>query len=463
MFNVRPDALSPWLYVEQPPEDEPLGFRVAPDGSVMDAKRIEFSAPAAPPIGTDFEDAIRHAAGGLYGPADLAVLPRDPVQQALDEIAMIYAGLGTKPSNLLDRQAPSADMATPVGGRLPSPSAIESSLMSPRVEQSTLASPVSHIEGGRLPMMGASFSSPIVNLRQTDPQLAPAQVLESQQASDDQGSFSPWAQTSPPSQLGGEALLGRTSSDIKPMSLPAPTTGAGVPSAVFDDSISVGTTPADDVQIAQAPRPQQRTQKPTPNPKTRELDPPASEQKLQVNANTQLVREVSWEDLIRQPLPRIGATDQQPLPDDWEAFLTKISPTYLKWTKAAAEKHGIPPELLARLFYKESNFNKSKQSGAGAKGIAQLTSIAVEALGLDSKKFDYFDAEKSINAGATLLAMYHREFKNWHKAVAAYNMGNTAVRQWFAGEPNATSPRNAQTRYLLQHVFRGDPHAFNKR
>ncbi len=101
MFNVRPDGLSPWLYVEQPPDDEPPGFRVAPDGSVIDAKRSTSSAPVAPTIDTDFENAIRLTAGGLYGPADLAMLPRDRIQEALDQIGRIYAGFGTKPSDLL--------------------------------------------------------------------------------------------------------------------------------------------------------------------------------------------------------------------------------------------------------------------------------------------------------------------------------------------------------------------------
>ncbi len=36
MFNVRPDAFWPWLYVK-PPSDDPSGFRVAADGSVRDA------------------------------------------------------------------------------------------------------------------------------------------------------------------------------------------------------------------------------------------------------------------------------------------------------------------------------------------------------------------------------------------------------------------------------------------
>lgn len=39
MFNVRPERLIPWLYVEPPPADEVPGFRMNADGSVRDTQR----------------------------------------------------------------------------------------------------------------------------------------------------------------------------------------------------------------------------------------------------------------------------------------------------------------------------------------------------------------------------------------------------------------------------------------
>ena len=39
MFNVRPEALIPWLHVEPPLADEVPGFRMNPDGSVRDTQR----------------------------------------------------------------------------------------------------------------------------------------------------------------------------------------------------------------------------------------------------------------------------------------------------------------------------------------------------------------------------------------------------------------------------------------
>lgn len=527
MFNVRPEALSPWLYVEPPTPDEVPGFRMNPDGSVRDTPRAappgsfgsNPGASPSPPMATGFHDAIRVAPSNVYpeayltGLSDFVLPPRHPLQDALDQITRIYAPFVPRSSGLFEPQrsgtntvspnvglpllpyAPRSQSPAPVTSAPPnqsdgalmtvgpwgsspsttafgsskpiSRSSVGSSLSSLPIERSTLINPGSHIEGDRLPTANAPVGSPSGNLPRTDFQLAPSAVPDSPRAPDDQSDPVSWLQVNLPSQPDSDPLLGRTSSEAEPMSLPVPVTGAGNPPAVFGAGTGVGTIPANDVQIAQAPHPQQRTTAAPPNPRRQRSQSPASEQELQVKAtqrvNTQLARANTWENVIRQPLPeKFEPWMQKPLPDDWEGTLTKIDPNYLKWTKAAADKYGIPPLLLARLLYKESNYDKNARSPRGARGIAQLMPDAVKAVGLDSSTFDYFDAQKSINAGAALLATYHREFKDWRKAVAAYNMGNTALRNWLAGDANATSPGNRQTQYMLQNVFRGDPQAFEK-
>src|SRR5690349_17045971 len=50
MFNVRPERLIPWLYVEPSPAvDDVPGFRIAPDGSVRDTQSIGFGVPPQEP------------------------------------------------------------------------------------------------------------------------------------------------------------------------------------------------------------------------------------------------------------------------------------------------------------------------------------------------------------------------------------------------------------------------------
>lgn len=426
MFNDRPDGLSPWLYVERLSLDDPPGFRTGADGSVRNLHDGAAFAPfgsnsragAVPAIDADFEGAIRSIAdpaGYLsHGAVGLAPLSRAPIREALDQIVRIYADAGTKLSGPFGRQNSGAGMVVPADVR-PRSSYGESSL----------------------------------------PPATEPVALQSSWRSESHGNPQPRSQIFPSTQFNGHPLLERSWLGRQPM-----------PMSATSEPGSLGTRPiaANDVQVAQAaPAPQQRRQNPSVNPRPQRS---ASELGLQVQAtqrlNTQLARANTWEDVIRQPLPeKIESWMQKPLPDDWEGTLNKMDSQYVKWTRAAAEKYGIPPELLARLFYKESNYDRKSISGAGARGIAQLTPIAIKALGLDPSTFEYSNAEKSIDAGAALLAKYYAEFKDWGKAVAAYNMGNTAVRQWLAGD-RARGP-DEETQFLLRHVFRGDPHAFGRK
>lgn len=133
MFSVRPDALSPWLHVEPPPANDPPGFRVAPDGAMHDSQsdlaftpfRNDPRVNAAALGTTDFEDAIRRAADGLYpetyltyDPVGFAALSRDSIREALDQITRIYGGFGANPPGSLGQRRPGT---TPVNGRPFSP------------------------------------------------------------------------------------------------------------------------------------------------------------------------------------------------------------------------------------------------------------------------------------------------------------------------------------------------------
>lgn len=452
MFNVRPAAPSPWLHVEPPPPNEPPGFRLAADGSIREAP-----GAAADVSG----QAIRRAPDGPYPEAyltssapDFLPLARNAVQEALDQIARIYRSFGVTPSTLPDPQSLGAGPAVPAGGRLFSSYA--SWPVFPKAgEPATPVEPLRHVEEDNPPLVQAPVGSSLSDLARLEPQVSPT-GREGKPATPVNAPR--WQQANSPEQLNSEPLLAR------PQPSPSWTLGEVNPPFVSGGGMDKGPAPASDGQIAQAPIPgsQPRTKNSPVDPRSQGPEKlPVSEQQRQVLATKQFSRLITWEDMIREPLPeKIAPTMQQPLPQDWEAALAKNNPDYLKWTKSAAEKYGIPAELLARLFYKESTYDKNRVSQAGAKGIAQLMPIAVKALGQNPSTFDYFNAEKSINAGAALLAQYHGEFKDWRKAVAAYNMGNTAVRRWFAGEHVGGPDR--ETKVTLQHVFRGDPHLFDK-
>lgn len=209
----------------------------------------------------------------------------------------------------------------------------------------------------------------------------------------------------------------------------------------------------DEQQVAQAPSPKPGT------PGIPTGKPPAQDAKAAAAAKRREEGQRAWDKAIRAPYvePVDPRTRQALLPDNWEESLNAIGSRYADMTKEAAIKRGVPPELLARLFYKESRYIASEVSRTGAKGIAQLTPGALRAVGIDPKTFRYEDPQASIEAGAAYLALMFREFKNWPKAVAAYNMGPTRLYQVLRGDA-ALKP---ETQAELTHVFRGKPEAFD--
>ena len=64
-------------------------------------------------------------------------------------------------------------------------------------------------------------------------------------------------------------------------------------------------------------------------------------------------------------------------------------------------------------------------------------------------------------AGAAFLAKYYGHFRDWPKTVAAYNWGIGNLHNWLQGDTRVGPDDETQT--MLKHVFRGDPHAFNKK
>ena len=103
---------------------------------------------------------------------------------------------------------------------------------------------------------------------------------------------------------------------------------------------------------------------------------------------------------------------------------------FLPLAKAAAARHGVPPDLFARLVQQESNWNPGAVSRAGAIGLAQLMPATARQLGVDPK-----DARQNLDGGARYLRAMYDQFGSWKLALAAYNAGPGAVRK-AGGVPN---------------------------
>ncbi len=100
----------------------------------------------------------------------------------------------------------------------------------------------------------------------------------------------------------------------------------------------------------------------------------------------------------------------------------------------ASKKYGVSYDLLTAMAQQESGFNPDAVSRSGAMGIMQIMPETAEHLGLEHP----FDAYENIMAGAKYIAEKLDEFKgNVDKALAAYNAGSSAVKQYDGIPPYA--------------------------
>ncbi|MDF1883949.1 membrane-bound lytic murein transglycosylase MltF [Sulfurimonas sp. SAG-AH-194-C21] len=114
---------------------------------------------------------------------------------------------------------------------------------------------------------------------------------------------------------------------------------------------------------------------------------------------------------------------------DNKVFMQRLEqrlPKYKKHFKNAAEKYGVPWELLAAQSYQESHWNPKAKSYTGVRGMMMLTLVTAKQMGIKNR----LNAKQSIYGGAKYLAKLEKRFpkeikgKNrWAFTLAAYNIG----------------------------------------
>ncbi|MBQ8699349.1 MAG: lytic transglycosylase domain-containing protein [Schwartzia sp.] len=118
--------------------------------------------------------------------------------------------------------------------------------------------------------------------------------------------------------------------------------------------------------------------------------------------------------------PQAGAVSdarEMPMPPDSAYFDT---------IREAAGKYGVDPKLVSAVAEVESGFEQGAVSATGAVGVMQLMPETADSLGVNP-----YDATQNINGGAKYLRQMLDTFDgDLRKAVAAYNAGPEAVREY---------------------------------
>lgn len=110
--------------------------------------------------------------------------------------------------------------------------------------------------------------------------------------------------------------------------------------------------------------------------------------------------------------------------------------------RAAAERHGVDPQVFTNLVRQESGFDPDVTSSAGARGLCQLMPGTAASLGVT----DVTDPAQSLDGGARYLRQQLDRFGgDYVKALAAYNAGPGAVERYGGVPPYAETQHYVTT------------------
>jgi Transglycosylase SLT domain/SPOR domain len=130
-----------------------------------------------------------------------------------------------------------------------------------------------------------------------------------------------------------------------------------------------------------------------------------------------------------------------------EPATESIDDALCRLIETAAREHGVAPDFLTNLIWRESSFRAGAVSPKGAQGIAQFMPLTAAERGLA----DPFDPEQAIPHAARLIADHAARFGNLGLAAAAYNAGPARVARWLAGEVGLPAETRNFVRLVTGH------------
>lgn len=127
---------------------------------------------------------------------------------------------------------------------------------------------------------------------------------------------------------------------------------------------------------------------------------------------------------------------------------------YRSAVESAAERYGLPRELVYAVIWTESKFEPSAVSAAGAVGLMQLTpdtyAWLCEKRGEDI--CDLFDPNTNIDYGCYNLSLLFSRYESDWMAIAAYNAGRARVDSWLEGGLDKGGIPYKETRRFVTQV-----------
>lgn len=152
------------------------------------------------------------------------------------------------------------------------------------------------------------------------------------------------------------------------------------------------------------------------------------------------------------------------------SYVKKQEAKYHNWIEQYAAMYNLPPDLIRAVITQESTWNPNAQSGAGAKGLCQFTTVGWQEAGINwcgYSESDVWEPEKAIHACARELAYEITYYDgNVIYALTAYNRGRGGTDKLIANGTikNAASLTYAAgvlsyftgTRYTNQQLAAGN-------
>lgn len=148
-------------------------------------------------------------------------------------------------------------------------------------------------------------------------------------------------------------------------------------------------------------------------------------------------------EINRRTARAFGRKDQELSPEDLHVVVNSV--------RLASLEFGIPLSLLMGLFAFESGFLPEIRSSAGARGIAQVMPFHFDNFALRWGNTRTSRIIHSVFLGAHVLRRYYEIFKDWNKAILAYNNGPGAVKSGRIPNPSFLSKVRAMERLYLKY------------